>query len=43
MEDKESLSNSSGAKDGPHIHVSDVLQVQPTPEQEARVVRKIDL
>ncbi|KAJ4863156.1 major facilitator superfamily domain-containing protein [Trichoderma breve] len=43
MEDKESLSNSSGAKDGTHIHVSDVLRVEPTPEQEARVVRKIDV
>ncbi|KAL6702208.1 major facilitator superfamily domain-containing protein [Trichoderma pleuroticola] len=43
MEDKGSLSDSSGVKDGTQIHVSDVLQVESTPEQEARVVRKIDL
>lgn len=43
MEDKESLSDSRGVNDGAQVHVSDILRVEATPEQESRVVRKIDL
>jgi hypothetical protein len=43
MENKEILSEPKGDRKDTHFHVADVLRVEATAEQEARVLRKIDL